>query len=1277
MPFFKSITGRLLSSTFISNIPSPPISFTEDLFHIDTWYGDGGSERTEPIPIYTTAETTPTAGTLYTYDTFPGYTRDLVIKEYTGSGRILIRGYSSQSAEYNNCIVLEESTDFQPFTVNSGRWIRFGTSGIRDFYDACLNPNGEVFALGADRINNNSNEWEAIVIKYQRDGYLTDGTPAIISYGSSSLAAWFRSIQPVNGYVDDGGTATDQWRSTRIEADTKGNLWVAGWGKENLYDSSTAGKIIRVQQSNGDITGTIQQHIKTIGHTSPLPSTDPDITTPSEIHLAYVNGDEHVVTSGTAGEQSSTVTWGTSLTWSSSTSNISQGSGYRISWDHPNASNFLNFYTQASFSHKHSTDAHAKYVVYTGSAEQIISGTTTETYGYCTILDGSSSQGSDQVKSFYITDPTGNSNPGFSRVVFSSDASENYPIYILIGSILMRYQGVTTTSNTNNWAKKIDFLHDDFENGNWNSLYLSMSSTGDPLLIGLCLTSENSAQTLDERRQLFVAKIPADGNNCNGLWGSHFSISDTDFPVNFTNDAAPFGWSRYSGSTTIVNANEDVADYTHSSSTSYTKTNVTKQTPSNQLLEDTQQLTDALYWMKTFNTNGQNYFIDSQRGRSGTGTLITPSSTTNSSNSNNYLKYWTPWFLSSSTIVHGSVFGSNFNVNDRKTQLKVIKKQENFFDIVKYDGTGIARQIQHSLNQNPGMIIVKCYDIGSSSLLQADADWMVFHRSADASNSEDGYFTINQSSAVGWYDQVANDGVAADDAVWRRTMPSSSSFSVGTDSRVNAAGAKYIAYIFAHDPDLSNGKVVCGYFDTDASGKASVDIGWDPQWVSLCAVDDGYWTEYNNRTGMSPFLSEETFWSSSTVNTLTNGTGVHSNSVGFNVDLSHRSLTSKRVVYVAIRYTMRNWLTEIGGYNLPFEGNLGFGTPIVKLPYFKDLYENPAPPDADENDRPTALNVPKFGYSRSVNNGPFDMGIWMDNSGTNMPQFGARILGNNYLLLSADQGLTSSSDWRWDYKAGMMTNDRVGETVSGSGYTSTGHMWRKAPKELDILVYEGDSGVTTGSTQTIKHGLQATPDMMWIKPLSGTGDWICYHKDLTNPNNQWLALNNASGAQTESTVNEYPFPVSPTSTEFTVGHDSTERVLGANRKYIAVLFSQEGGTFLTGKFTGPTSSTVTISTGQDNPEFAMYKKITIDPGLTSNTIAVESFSSGNDYRWDFNSSTANNNTQDGVLQRFLSSDPDDWELDHLVNNTFWGNNSTYPGTYIYALWTARNFVDEE
>lgn len=1262
MPFFKSITGRLLSSTFISNIPALPISFTEDLFHIDTWYGDGGSDRLEPIPMYPTAETTPSAGTLYTYPDFPGYTDNLIIKEYTGSGRILIRGYSSQNSEYNNCVVLEESTDFQPFTVNPDKHIRFGTSGVYDWYDACLNPNGELFALGADRINNNTNEWEAIVIKYQRDGYLTDGTPSSITYSSSSSAAWDRSIQPVNGYVDNGGTATDQWRSTRIEADTKGNLWVAGWGKENLYDSSTAGKIIRVQQSNGDITGTIQQHIKTIGHTSPLPSTDPDITTPSEIHLAYVNGDEHVVTSGTATEQSSTVTWGTSLTWSSSTSNISQGSGYRISWDHPNASNFLNFYTQASFSHKHSTDAHAKYVVYTGSAEQIISGTNTETYGYCTILDGSSSQGGDQVKSFYITDPTGNSNPGFSRVVFSGNASENYPIYILIGNILMRYQGVTTTSNTNNWAKKIDFLHDSFNSGINASLYLSMSSAGDPLLIGFCKTSENST-TGDGNYQLFVAKIPADGNNCNGLWGSHFSISDTDFPINFTNDAAPFGWSRYSGSTTIVNANEDVDDYNHSSSTSYTKTNVTKQTPSNQLLENALQLNDALYWMKTFNS-GQNYFIDTKRGRSGTGSLISPSNTSTSSNSNNYLKYWSHWNYDGSD---GSTFGSNFNVNNTKTQLKVIKKQENFFDIVKYDGTGVARQISHSLNQNPGMIIVKCYDIGSSSLSEADADWMVFHRSADASNSEDGYFTINQSSAIGWYDQVANDGVAADDAVWRRTIPSKSSFSVGTDSRVNANGAKYIAYIFAHDPDLNNGKVVCGYFDTDANGKASVDIGWDPQWVSLCAVDDGYWTEYNNRTGMSPFLSEEIFWSSSTVNTLTNGTGLHSNGVGFNVDLSHRSLANKRVVYVAIRYTMRNWLTEIGGYFLPFAG-----TTTMKLPYLRDGNENNAPTGDGIDDEPTVLNLPRFGYSRNVTNGPFDMGIWMDDSGTDMPQFGARILGNNYLLLSSNQGVTSSSDWRWDYKAGIMAN----RNQTSSGYSSISHMWRKAPKELDILVYEGDSSVTTGSTQTIKHGLQATPDMMWIKPLSGTGDWICYHKDLTNPNNQWLALNSNFGAQTESTVNEYPFPISPTSTEFTVGHDSTERVLGANRKYIAVLFSQEGGTFLTGKFTGPTSSTVTLSIGQDNPSFAMYKKITTDPALSSNTIAVESFSSGNDYRWDFNSPAAINNPEDGVLQRFVSSNPDNWELDHLVNNTFWGNNSTYPGTFIYALWCNKNFINE-
>ena len=38
------------------------------------------------------------------------------------------------------------------------------------------------------------------------------------------------------------------------------------------------------------------------------------------------------------------------------------------------------------------------------------------------------------------------------------------------------------------------------------------------------------------------------------------------------------------------------------------------------------------------------------------------------------------------------------------------RKQEKFFDIVTYTGTGSSHNISHNLNTTPGMVIVKRYD---------------------------------------------------------------------------------------------------------------------------------------------------------------------------------------------------------------------------------------------------------------------------------------------------------------------------------------------------------------------------------------------------------------------------------------------------------------------------------------------------------------------------------------------------------------------------------------
>jgi hypothetical protein len=97
-------------------------------------------------------------------------------------------------------------------------------------------------------------------------------------------------------------------------------------------------------------------------------------------------------------------------------------------------------------------------------------------------------------------------------------------------------------------------------------------------------------------------------------------------------------------------------------------------------------------------------------------------------------------------------------------------------DIVTYTGNGANRTIAHNLGVAPAMVIVKRYDAPNTG------NWQVRHTSIAAANS----IQLNAASAA-----------AAAATVWNSTAPTSSVFSVGTSTDVNATGGTYAAYCFA------------------------------------------------------------------------------------------------------------------------------------------------------------------------------------------------------------------------------------------------------------------------------------------------------------------------------------------------------------------------------------------------------------------------------------------------------------------------------------------------
>ena len=110
------------------------------------------------------------------------------------------------------------------------------------------------------------------------------------------------------------------------------------------------------------------------------------------------------------------------------------------------------------------------------------------------------------------------------------------------------------------------------------------------------------------------------------------------------------------------------------------------------------------------------------------------------------------------------------------------RKAPGFFDVVTYTGTGSAQNISHNLGSVPGCIIIK----NRSNT----ADWTVYHRGVDASSPEDYNLALNKTDA-------RDDNVA----YFNDTAPTSTVFTVNSDSTTNTNGDTYVAYLFTPYPN--------------------------------------------------------------------------------------------------------------------------------------------------------------------------------------------------------------------------------------------------------------------------------------------------------------------------------------------------------------------------------------------------------------------------------------------------------------------------------------------
>ena len=220
----------------------------------------------------------------------------------------------------------------------------------------------------------------------------------------------------------------------------------------------------------------------------------------------------------------------------------------------------------------------------------------------------------------------------------------------------------------------------------------------------------------------------------------------------------------------------------------------------------------SLAWVKSRNDTHQHHLVDSVRGANKI--LYSDANSQEVEIANRITGFASDGFdVGSAGQVNGTsaydYVGWNF------------RKQEGFFDIVTYTGTGVARTIPHNLGSVPGAIWVKCTSHSES--------WACYHR--ETGNNQVMFLDTDTQAGSG------NDP-------WNSTTPTATHFSVKTDDQVNGLNKTYVAYIFAGGASTaSTARSVAGFNGSNTSltidGHADFDFnvsGWGAAFTVDCWV---------------------------------------------------------------------------------------------------------------------------------------------------------------------------------------------------------------------------------------------------------------------------------------------------------------------------------------------------------------------------------------------------------------------------------------------------------
>ena len=344
----------------------------------------------------------------------------------------------------------------------------------------------------------------------------------------------------------------------------------------------------------------------------------------------------------------------------------------------------------------------------------------------------------------------------------------------------------------------------------------------------------------------------------------------------------------------------------------------------------------------------------------------------------------------------------------------------------------------------------------------------------------------------------------------------------------------------------SENVIKCGSFTTDSNGAATINLGWEPQWVLHKASSaSGGWSLIDNMRGW-PTEGINTTWLNANTNDAENNSNSNTSitSTGFKVHLSSYWQNMTRI-FVAIR--------RPDGYcGKPVE----LGTDVFAM-----------------DTGASQLPVFDSGF-------PVDFALLKKTTASESWWPGARLISGKYLQTNNTAYEGNNADWVFDFNDGWNTDN------SGSFNNSNHQSWMwKRHAGFDVVTFEG----TNSAGLQIPHNLSKVPEMMWLKNRDASENWAVYHKGLnggTNPG-QYATRLNSSAAELDS--DGFWNDTAPTATAFTVGNNGETN--GFEQSMIAILFASVDGISKVGSYTGTGSSGNAVTTGFQ-PRFILMKSAT-------------------------------------------------------------------------------------